>query len=90
MFARLWRDAGGRVWPATAHCHLYRVLHTHVSPPLATMVTDINKFSNNVMARQLLLTIDAEAGASARRRPNVPDAASVTGRRRAASICRIW
>ena len=34
-------------------------LHTHL-PPLATMVTDINKFSNNVMARQLLLTIDAE------------------------------
>ena len=63
MFARLWREAGGTwsgamkdgVTPKNA-----RVLHTHTSAPLASMVTDINKFSNNVMARQLLLTIDAE------------------------------
>jgi len=62
-FARLWRDAGGTwtgimkdgVTPKSA-----RVLYTHTSAPLATMITDINKFSNNVMARQLLLTIDAE------------------------------
>ena len=62
-FARLWRDAGGRwagvmregVTPKNA-----RVLFVHSSAPLASMVTDINKFSNNVMARQLLLTIDAE------------------------------
>jgi len=62
-FARMWRDAGGS-WagimkdgttPKNA-----RVLYTHTSAPLASMVTDINKFSNNVMARQLLLTIDAE------------------------------
>ena len=63
MFARLWRDAGG-IWTGTtregALPRNARVLYTHVSPPLATMVTDINKFSNNVMARQLLLTIDAE------------------------------
>ena len=62
-FARLWRDAGGTwagvmregVTPKNA-----RVLFVHSSAPLASMVTDINKFSNNVMARQLLLTIDAE------------------------------
>ncbi len=63
MFARLWRDAGG-TWTGSAREGAIprnaRALHTHVSPPLATMVTDINKFSNNVMARQLLLTIDAE------------------------------
>jgi serine-type D-Ala-D-Ala carboxypeptidase/endopeptidase (penicillin-binding protein 4) len=62
-FARLWRDAGG-TWtgamkdgttPKSA-----RVLYTHTSAPLASMVTDINKFSNNVMARQVLLTVDAE------------------------------
>ena len=62
-FARMWRDAGG-TWtgmmkdgqtPSSA-----RVLYTHTSASLASMVTDINKFSNNVMARQLLLTIDAE------------------------------
>ena len=62
-FARLWRDAGG-TWtgimkegPVPKNA---RLLHTHTSAPLASMVTDINKFSNNVMARQLLLTIDAE------------------------------
>ena len=62
-FARLWRDAGGTwtgvmkdgVTPKNA-----RVLYVHTSAPLASMVTDINKFSNNVMARQLLLTLDAE------------------------------
>ncbi len=62
-FARLWRDTGG-LWtgkmgegvaPKSA-----RVLYAHSSAPLASMVTDINKFSNNVMARQLLLSIDAE------------------------------
>ncbi len=62
-FKRLWRDAGGTrtggirdgVVPKNA-----RLLYTHTSAPLASMVTDINKFSNNVMARQLLLTLDAE------------------------------
>jgi D-alanyl-D-alanine carboxypeptidase/D-alanyl-D-alanine-endopeptidase (penicillin-binding protein 4) len=31
-----------------------------VSPPLASVVRDINKFSNNVMARQLFLTLGAD------------------------------
>lgn len=62
-FARMWRDAGGtwtgimRDGPTPRNA---RVLYTHTSVPLASMVTDINKFSNNVMARQLLLTIDGE------------------------------
>ena len=62
-FARMWRDAGGlwsgimRDGPTPKNA---RVLYTHTSAPLASMVTDINKFSNNVMARQLLLSIDAE------------------------------
>jgi D-alanyl-D-alanine carboxypeptidase/D-alanyl-D-alanine-endopeptidase (penicillin-binding protein 4) len=62
-FARLWRDAGG-VWtggvreePAPKAA---RVLYTHTSAPLSSMVTDINKFSNNVMARQLLISFDAQ------------------------------
>ena len=37
------------------------LLHTHESAPLAEVVRDINKFSNNVMARQLYLTL-ATAG----------------------------
>jgi serine-type D-Ala-D-Ala carboxypeptidase/endopeptidase (penicillin-binding protein 4) len=62
-FARLWRDAGG-TWGGAIKAGITpknaRVLYTHTSAPLASMVTDINKFSNNVMARQLLLTLDAE------------------------------
>ena len=62
-FARMWRDAGG-TWTGimrdSATPKNTRVLYTHTSAPLASMVTDINKFSNNVMARQLLLSIDAE------------------------------
>jgi serine-type D-Ala-D-Ala carboxypeptidase/endopeptidase (penicillin-binding protein 4) len=66
-FARMWRDAGG-LWtglmregktPKGA-----RVRYTHTSAPLSSMVTDINKFSNNVMARQLLLTFEAELAKS--------------------------
>ena len=62
-FARMWRDAGG-TWTGImqdgATPKNARVLYTHTSAMLASMVTDINKFSNNVMARQLLLSIDAE------------------------------
>jgi D-alanyl-D-alanine carboxypeptidase/D-alanyl-D-alanine-endopeptidase (penicillin-binding protein 4) len=34
-----------------------RAFYVHESPPLAEIVRDINKFSNNVMARQLFLTV---------------------------------
>ena len=85
-FARLWRDAGG-TWsgvmkdgPTPKNA---RVLYTHTSAPLATMVTDINKFSNNVMARQLLLTIDAELsrrpGRAARGARSIRDWAKARG-----------
>jgi len=56
----LWNEMGG-VWtgrvrearvPTDA-----RVFYVHESPPLAEIVRDINKFSNNVMARQLFLTV---------------------------------
>ena len=51
-----------------------RLLHRHDSEPLASLVRDMNKHSNNVMARHLFLALsaeplgrDGEAGASARR-----------------------
>lgn len=63
VFTALWREMGGRfegkvrtaAVPANA-----RRLHTHYSPPLADIVRSVNKYSNNVMARQLLLTLAAE------------------------------
>jgi serine-type D-Ala-D-Ala carboxypeptidase/endopeptidase (penicillin-binding protein 4) len=63
VFRQLWESSGG-VWrgrardgrvPAEA-----RRLAQHESRPLAELIRDINKFSNNVMARQLFLTIGAQ------------------------------
>jgi serine-type D-Ala-D-Ala carboxypeptidase/endopeptidase (penicillin-binding protein 4) len=62
LFESLWREVGGRVRggvrdgiiPSTAD----RVL-TWQSPPLGEIVRSINKNSNNVMTRQLLLTLGA-------------------------------
>ena len=68
VMRQLWAEMGGR-WdnggtggaregpvPAGA-----RLLHVHESPPLAEIVRDTNKFSNNVMARHLYLTLGAES-----------------------------
>jgi D-alanyl-D-alanine carboxypeptidase/D-alanyl-D-alanine-endopeptidase (penicillin-binding protein 4) len=64
VFAGLWRASGGKwegavkLLPTPAKA---RLLESSESPPLADIVRDINKFSNNVMARQLFLTLSAEA-----------------------------
>jgi len=68
-FKKLWRELGGEFngalklqkTPASA----VKVLEQS-SEPLGSIVRDINKWSNNVMAKQLLLTVGAEkAGAPA-------------------------
>ncbi|GAB3538950.1 D-alanyl-D-alanine carboxypeptidase/D-alanyl-D-alanine-endopeptidase [Noviherbaspirillum agri] len=59
-FRRIWADLGGvlkgelrtGVVPASA-----RLVAEWQSAPLAEIIRDINKYSNNVMARQLLLTL---------------------------------
>ena len=63
VFRQLWEESGGTLagtWkdgtvPADA-----RLLATGESPSNAEIARDINKFSNNVMARQLFLTLGAE------------------------------
>ena len=68
LFTALWRALGGQLGggqleggyrigkaPESA-----RLLLTHHSQPLADSITGINKFSNNLMSRQLLLTVGAE------------------------------
>jgi serine-type D-Ala-D-Ala carboxypeptidase/endopeptidase (penicillin-binding protein 4) len=63
-FAALWQSAGGtwtgklREGPVPADA---RRIAMHESAPLAEVIRDVNKFSNNVMARQIYLTIGAEA-----------------------------
>ncbi|MDH3320779.1 MAG: D-alanyl-D-alanine carboxypeptidase/D-alanyl-D-alanine-endopeptidase [Betaproteobacteria bacterium] len=64
MLRQLWAEMGGSWIGRTREGTVpegARLLHTHESPPLAEIVRDINKFSNNVMARQLFITL-ATAG----------------------------
>lgn len=71
LFRALWGEMGGTLRgrvrsgrvPADA-----RVLAVHSSPALAEIVREINKYSNNVMARQVFLTLDAA-------RPATPEGA---------------
>jgi D-alanyl-D-alanine carboxypeptidase/D-alanyl-D-alanine-endopeptidase (penicillin-binding protein 4) len=64
-FAALWTSAGG-TWsgrqregsvPPEA-----RRIAVHESAPLAEVIRDVNKFSNNVMARQIYLSLGMEPG----------------------------
>ncbi|MDB5776021.1 MAG: dacB [Herbaspirillum sp.] len=80
VFRQMWRDLGGSfdgkvtagVVPPDA-----RQIAEWQSPALPEVIRDINKYSNNVMARQVLLTIAANVGADAPDRP----ADTVTGGR---------
>ena len=66
LIEALWRELGGelrgRVREGSVPAGLAPVAES-VSPPLAQVVRDINKFSNNVMAEQLLLTLAAQGAA---------------------------
>jgi len=72
LLSTLWRDAGGtlsgrvREGPAPAgQAPAFEL----VSPPLADVVRDINKFSNNVMAQQLFLTLALQRNGGTRATP---------------------
>ncbi len=63
VFKSLWEETGGvfngelRMGTAPEEAEPF---YSAESPPLADVITYINKFSNNVMARQLFLTMGAE------------------------------
>lgn len=65
LIRELWREIGGvlggtvRDGGVSAGAQRFS---THESPPLADQIRDINKWSNNVMARQLFLTLGAASG----------------------------
>ncbi|PXW24312.1 D-alanyl-D-alanine carboxypeptidase/D-alanyl-D-alanine endopeptidase [Paraburkholderia caballeronis] len=66
-FLALWQQAGGSFGGAIREGKVppgARLVAVHQSPPLADVVHDINKFSNNVMARNLFLTLGAVASRS--------------------------
>ncbi len=68
VFRALWQEMGGLIQgtlregtvPGSAI-----LFATHHSAPLADLIRDINKFSNNVMARQLFLSLGGTADAPA-------------------------
>lgn len=63
LFQTLWREQGGQLlgkWREAPIPPQATLLQTFHSPTLAEVVRSINKYSNNVMARQLLLTLGAE------------------------------
>ncbi|MDP3481891.1 MAG: D-alanyl-D-alanine carboxypeptidase/D-alanyl-D-alanine-endopeptidase [Sulfuricella sp.] len=65
LFRQLWQELGGTLVGGVREgvaASGARLLASRESRALAEVVRDINKFSNNVMARQLLLTIGREAG----------------------------
>ena len=65
LLTQMWQDLGGRLGgrvragPAPATVPSFEVK----SAPLSEVVRDINKFSNNVMAQQLFLTLALQDGA---------------------------
>jgi D-alanyl-D-alanine carboxypeptidase/D-alanyl-D-alanine-endopeptidase (penicillin-binding protein 4) len=63
VFKQLWTESGGTLrgsYRERAVPPMARLFATHESATAAEMVRDINKFSNNVMARQVFLTLSAE------------------------------
>ncbi len=68
IFRSLWESSGG-VWRGRVREGVVppdaRRLAQHESKPLAEVIRDINKYSNNVMARQLFLTLGSGGGPAA-------------------------
>jgi D-alanyl-D-alanine carboxypeptidase/D-alanyl-D-alanine-endopeptidase (penicillin-binding protein 4) len=65
LFSQLWKDVGGTLSGTIRDGPLppgSRLVVSARSPALSEVIRDINKYSNNVMARQLFLTIGALDG----------------------------
>ena len=60
LFKQLWKEQGG-IFNGNARTGIVPekrlLLETYQSPPLTDIIRDINKFSNNIAARQLYLTL---------------------------------
>ena len=60
LIRALWKEMGGTIGGQVRGGNVAlgsKLVAQHESPPLADAVRDINKFSNNVMARQVFLTL---------------------------------
>ncbi len=62
VFRALWKELGGTLQGSQREALVgdnARLFSTHRSEPLSLAIRDINKYSNNVMARQVFLTLGA-------------------------------
>ena len=60
VFSALWKEMGGTLQGGMREGRApadHVAFSTHLSAPLSEVIRDINKFSNNIMARQLFLTL---------------------------------
>ena len=65
VFTQLWKDVGGTLTGTVRDGQVpqaARLISTTRSDALSEVIRDINKYSNNVMARQLFLTLGALGG----------------------------
>ena len=72
LLSSLWRDAGGRLAGSVREGPAPEGVKPSfeiASPSLSEVVRDINKFSNNVMAQQLLLTLALQRPGATRATP---------------------
>ena len=65
VFSALWKELGGTLRGKLRESSVpagQAPFATRFSPPLSEVIRDINKFSNNIMARQLFLTLGTTDG----------------------------
>ena len=87
----LWREMGGAITgsvrPGSVPAHLLPAFSA-TSPPLSQVVRDINKYSNNVMAQQLFLTLALPQ--NAQRAPGPGAAPGPATAEQARAVLRPW
>ena len=86
LIRSLWKELGGTLAGQVRSGNVpvgSKLLAQHESPPLADAVRDINKFSNNVMARQVFLTLgnDSAPATAERARQRIGDWLNARGLR---------
>jgi D-alanyl-D-alanine carboxypeptidase/D-alanyl-D-alanine-endopeptidase (penicillin-binding protein 4) len=87
LVAALWREGGGKLSGKVrdgTRPEGATPAFTFESPPLAQIVHDINKYSNNTMAEQLFLTLAREAG------PELSATAPDVGQEQARALLLQW
>lgn len=75
VFRSLWQEMGGTLTGRTRDANTSssaELFATHYSQPLSEIIRDINKFSNNVMARQVFLSLSLNREIPAKSFPPLP------------------